>query len=418
MAAGHGVGPAVRSPQASCKGDQECPDKGFEPKAGCHHERSVGERPEGDGQRMKPRRPTSFPREVASVEPSSTSVCRPEGKPETQQRPMSRPDPEPARPGSAMLQEPGTPQKQDLPSEPTAQHEAESQQEPRGQQRAALQTRLAPVASAAQESPPQKAHLPQQEATSHQPPGARKWSETQQEALREEQEGMPGPGPGQPPLDPQQVDTSAFLAASGTNPELHTQPASVSQERLDPAAAQQTPLDQRAKSNHVSVAESGFLTRLHELSIPRSTHEWRTFFDWVTDSDTEAHLSSSSSSVPPKPSCATVIPGLSLPFKRKSDCEKMSGYGGKSHGKKATLQNHKHYWGTGECERGPPAFQGQSCSHADFVSGVRTRRSPPNDPVKSSATPPVRRERPCSLETANAGLETGFLPLHQAAPPP
>nr|XP_021516815.1 hormone-sensitive lipase isoform X1 [Meriones unguiculatus] len=278
---------------------------------------------------MKPRRPTSFPREVASVEPSSTSVCRPEGKPETQQKAMSRPDSEPAWPASAVLQGLGTPQKPSLPSEP-AQHEAESQQEPRGQQKSALQARLAPVASTAQESPPQKAHLAQQEATSHQP-GTGRESVSQQDELGEEQVGMPGPGPREPPLGPQQVDTSAAQAASGAVPKLHTQPASGPQERPELATAQHTPLDQRAKSKHGPVAESGFLTRLHELSVPRSAHEWRAFFDWVTDSDTEAQLSPSSSPVPPKPSCATVGPGPSLPFKRKPDCEKMAGSGGKSH---------------------------------------------------------------------------------------
>nr|XP_048296404.1 hormone-sensitive lipase isoform X1 [Myodes glareolus] len=308
---------------------------------------------------MKPRRPTSFTREIPTVEPDSTSVSRPEWEPETQQRPIIQPDPGSETTlkdhlGSKMLQEFGTPQKPNLPHEPTAQHETEFQQKPRVPQKSALlQKILSPLASPApQQSPPsQKVLLDQQEATSHWGPGAGKVSTTPQESqLRKEHVGMTGSRPTEPPLAPHEVEaTSTTQAGPGPPKKSPAQIYSPSQERLEQSdpTTQQTPEVQETKSKQGSVRESGFLTRLHELSIQRTAQEWKTFFDWITESDTEGHLSSSSQSNLPEPKSGMVIPGMPLSFKEKLDCETVPGYGGKSpHRMKASLQPHKHFWDT------------------------------------------------------------------------
>ncbi|XP_052568396.1 hormone-sensitive lipase isoform X3 [Peromyscus californicus insignis] len=301
---------------------------------------------------MKPRRPTSFTREIPTAEPDSTSASRPEWKSETQQRSIIQPDPEPEttltdHPGAKMLQEFDT-------LKPAVQHEAEFQQVPRVPQKSALlQKILAPLASPApQQSPPrQKVHLDQQEATSHWGPGTGKVSTTQQEPqLREEHVRMTGSGPAEPPLAPHEVEaTSTTQAVPGPQKKSPAETYSSFRERLERSdpTTQQTPLVPEAKSNQGSSMESGSLTRLHELSIPHTAHKWKTFFNWVTVSDTEEHLSSSSNSNLSEPKSGTVIPEMLQPFKKKPDCEKLPGYGGKSpHGMKASLQNHKHYWDT------------------------------------------------------------------------
>ncbi|XP_012981442.1 hormone-sensitive lipase isoform X1 [Mesocricetus auratus] len=308
---------------------------------------------------MKPRRPTSFRREIPTAEPDSTSVSRPEWKPETQQRPIVQPDPGPEtnltdHPGSKMLQEFGTPQKQSLLQEPIAQHGVECQQEPRVPQKSPLlQQVLAPLASPApqQPSPVQKVHLDQQEATSHWGPEAEKVSTTQQDPqLTEDHVWMPGSGPAEPLQAPGEMEaTPTAQAGPGPQQKSSTQIYSPSQERPEQTAptTQQTPPVHEVKSKQGSLTESGLLTRLHELSIHRTAQEWKTFFDWITESDTEEHLSSSSKSSLPEPKSGTVILGMPLPFKKKPDCEKMPGYGGKTpHGMKTSLQNHKHYWDT------------------------------------------------------------------------
>ncbi|KAM7340096.1 hypothetical protein ACRRTK_000711 [Alexandromys fortis] len=309
---------------------------------------------------MKPRRPTSFTREIPTVEPDSTSVSRPEWEPETQQRPIIQPDPGSETTltdhlGSKMLQEFGTPQTPSLPHEPTAQHEAEFQQKPRVPQKSALlQKILSPLASPApQQSPPsQKVLLDQQEATSHWGPEAGKMSTTPQESQpRKEHVGMTGAGPTEPPPAPHEVEaTSTTQAGPGPPKKSPAQIYSPSQERLEQSdpTTQQTPEVQETKSKQGSVRESGFLTRLQELSIQRTAQEWKTFFDWITESDTEGHRSSSSQSNLPEPKSGMVIPGMPLTFKEKPDCEKVPGYGGKSlHRMKASsLQPHKHFWDT------------------------------------------------------------------------
>ncbi|CAO2626397.1 Hormone-sensitive lipase [Lemmus lemmus] len=296
---------------------------------------------------MKPRRPTSFTREIPTVEPDSTSVSRPEWEPETQTTLTDYLE-------SKMLQEFGTPQKQSLPHEPTAQHEAEFQQKPRVPQKSALLQRiLSPLASPAPQQSPlsQKVLLDQQEATSHWRPGAKKVTTTPQESqLRKEHVGMTGSGPTEPPLAPHEVEATSTTQAGPEPPKKSpAQIYSPSQERLEQSdpTTQQTPEVQETKSKQGSVRESGFLTRLHELSIQRTAQEWKTFFDWITESDTEGHLSSSSQSNLPEPKSGMVIPGMPLSGKEKPDCEKVPGHGGKSpHRMKASLQTHKHFWDT------------------------------------------------------------------------
>ncbi|XP_021074817.1 hormone-sensitive lipase isoform X3 [Mus pahari] len=294
---------------------------------------------------------------MTTMDPSSTSVSRPEWKPETQERPVTKPDPGPEttltdHPASKMLQGSGTPQKQNLPNEPTAQQEAEFQQEQGSQQSTLLQKFLTPLAFSApqQSSPNQKVHLDPPEAIPPNGPGTGKVCTTQKEPqLREEHMGMTKSGPAEPPLATEVETASTAQAVSGQDKKPSTQTNLVSQEgpeQSDPTA-QQTPLVQGAKFKQGSLTESGFLTRLQELSIQQTSPEWKSFFDCVTESDTEKHLSSSSQSNAPKPSCGTVIPEMALLSKKKPEFEKMSGYGGKiPHGKKAILQKHKHYWDT------------------------------------------------------------------------
>lgn len=319
------------------------------------------------------------------MDPSSPSVSRPEWKPETQERPIIKPDPGPEttltdHPGSKMLQESGTPQKQSLPNEPTAQQEAEFQQEQGIQQSALLQKFLTPFAFPApqQSSPSQKVHLDQQEAISPNGPGAGKVYTTPQEPqLGEEHMGMTKSGPAEPPPATEAETTSTAQAVSGPDKKPSTQTNLVSQEgpeQSDPTA-QQTPLVQGAKSKQGSLTESGFLTRLHDLSIQQTSPEWKSFFDCVTVSDIEKCLSSSSKSNSPKPSYGTAIPEMALLSKKKPEFEKLSGYGGKlPHGKKTSIQKHKHYWDTGESEPGrlDRAFQGQSFSCAKYFLYLRS----------------------------------------------
>lgn len=297
------------------------------------------------------------------MEPSSTSISRPEWKPEAQERPIIKPDPGPETaltdpPGSKMLQDLGTPQKQSLPNEPTAQREDEVQQEQGVQQSALLQKSHTPSAfpAAQQSSPSQNMHLDQQEATSHNGPGAGNVYTTQKEPqLREELVGMTKSGPGEPSLATEVETPSTAQAVSGLDKKPPTQINSASQERPDQSdpTAQQTPLAPGAKSERGSLAESGFLTRARELEVQPASQEWKTFFDCVTESDTQKHLSSFSKPNPPEPSCGTVIPEMPLLPKRKPDFEKVSGYSGKlPYGKKSILQKHKHYWDTGESEPG------------------------------------------------------------------
>ncbi|XP_051063661.1 hormone-sensitive lipase-like [Phodopus roborovskii] len=298
---------------------------------------------------MKPRRPTSFTRETPTTEPDSSSVSRPEWSPETQQTPIIQPDPGPERtltdhPGSKMLQEFDTPQKQSLQQEPIAQQEVEFQQGPRVPQKPPMLPKvLTPVVSPApQQQPPTQ---DQQEATFHWGPEAETVSTTQQEPpLREERAWMTGSGPAEPPQAPHEME-AASTAQAGPGPQEKS-PAQIyspSQERLDPTT-QQTPLVQANKPKQGSLMESGFLTRLHDLSIHRTAQEWKTFFDWITESDTEEHLSSSSKSNLPEPKSETVIAGTPLPFKMKPDYENMPGYSGKS--PQGMRTNHKHSWDT------------------------------------------------------------------------
>nr|AAH78888.1 Lipe protein [Rattus norvegicus] len=293
---------------------------------------------------MKPRRPISFTREITTMEPSSTSVSRPEWRPEAQQTLTDYP-------GSRELQEFGIPQKQSLPNEATAQQGAEFQQEQGVQQSTLLQKLLTPLAFPVpqQSFPSHKVHSDQQEATSQNGPGAGKVHTTQKELEhRDEHVGTAESGPAEPPPATEVEATSIAQAVSGPDKKLPTQTDLVSQERAEQSdpTAQQTPLVQGVKSDQGSLIESGILARLQKLAIQQPSQEWKTFLDCVTESDMEKYLNSSSKSNPPEPSGGTVIPGT-LPSKQKPDCGKMSGYGGKlPHGKKGILQKHKHYWDT------------------------------------------------------------------------
>ncbi|XP_029425924.1 hormone-sensitive lipase isoform X1 [Nannospalax galili] len=302
---------------------------------------------------MKAGRPTSLTRETATTEPGSTSVSRPHWEPELHQRPTVQPEPGPekiltAQLGSKTLQEFSSQQKQGLQHEPTAQHKAEFQQEPRAQYKfALLQKFLAPLASPApqQSSSNHSMHMDQPEATSHQGPGPVTTTPPVPQ-LKEGLEALPTSRPVEPSLAQQEAEsTSTAQVTPESKVRPPTQTESTSQETPEQSAptAQPTPPVQGTQSKNRSLNEWEFLTRLHELSIQRTAQEWKTFFDWVTDSDTE-DLNSSSESDSSAQKSGTVTPGA---FKKKPDYQTVSGYGGTSpYGKENSIQSHKHYQGT------------------------------------------------------------------------
>nr|XP_023399786.1 hormone-sensitive lipase [Loxodonta africana] len=299
---------------------------------------------------MKSGRTASLVREI-TVEPGSKSVSRPDWEPEPSQRLKNQQEPGPEKtltmePGSNktqqeydIRQEPASQQRPLTQQESFAQHEAESQQETRAQQKSSLQ----------QEPAPQQSPSTHPEATSQQ---EGKESMTQQEPeLRAGHVAQPEPGSVKPPL--------AQVAAESTSttwprPEPKQGPPaqveSTSQERSeqepDPTT-QQTSLAQTAKSQQGSLTEWGFLAKLQEQSLQRSAAEWKTFFEWATDSDSESDLGSPSETDSPVIREESGAQRRKLRFKRKPGYEVMSGYGGTSpNGKRTKSQNYSYYGDT------------------------------------------------------------------------
>ncbi|XP_011942354.1 PREDICTED: hormone-sensitive lipase [Cercocebus atys] len=300
---------------------------------------------------MKPGRSISPVREV-TMEPGSKSASRPDWQPEPHQRPITTPEPEKtpiAQPESKTQQEPDSRQRPLTQQETPAQHDAESQKDPRAQQKSASQEEfLAPQKPALQQSPHVKrVPLTQQEPASQQGPGLGKESTTQQEpALRERHVAQPGSGPGEPPPVQQEAEsTPEAQAKPGAKREPSDPTESTSQETPEQSDQQTTPV-QGAKSKQGSLIELGFLTKLQELSMQRSALEWKALSAWVTDSESESEVGSSSDTESLATMGGMVAQGVKLPFKRKSGYKVMSGYGGTSPHKKTSAQNHRHYQDT------------------------------------------------------------------------
>lgn len=129
------------------------------------------------------------------------------------------------------------------------------------------------------------------------------------------------------------------------------QSESTSQERLrqsDPIAQQRAPA-RGMKVQLRSSTEWGFLSKLHQISTQRPASEWRMFYEWVTDSDSEPDVGSPLKSNSSPKRGGTVAKGKKLAFKGKN--EGASGHGGTStHGKRTGSQTHRHYRDAGEFE--------------------------------------------------------------------
>ncbi|XP_022381015.1 hormone-sensitive lipase isoform X1 [Enhydra lutris kenyoni] len=297
--------------------------------------------------------------EVTTMEPHSKSVSRHDLEPKPPQTPITQPEPGPkvtatTQPASKTHQGPNTqqepaPQQRPLTQQnPLAQHEAESQQKPSIQQNSALQEELLALQEPApQQSPPMhRVSSSQQEVTSQQGPGPGKESETQQEPeLREAQVGQPGSSPmKQPPAHREAGSTPPAQPRPRPENGSPDQSESTSQERLrqsDPIAQQRAPA-RGVKSQLRSSTEWGFLSKLHQISMQRPASEWRTFYEWVTDSDSEPDVGSPLKSNSSPKRGGTVAKGKKLAFKGKH--EGASGHGGTSaHGKRTGSQTHRYY---------------------------------------------------------------------------
>nr|XP_051692316.1 hormone-sensitive lipase isoform X2 [Oryctolagus cuniculus] len=312
---------------------------------------------------MKPGKSTPPMREITTVEPGSKSVPRTDGRPAQEQTPTTQPEPKPekipkiAKPRtktqqeSTAQQEPASQQRPSTQQEPQAQHEAEHQQEPRTQQKSTLQQALL----ASQESVPQQSSpikrlpLTQQEAPSQQGPSPRKESTTQQKSvLREGQAARPGLGPVEPPLAQQEAESkprAQAKLASKIGPPAQIQSTSQERAQQSDAMAQQTTPVQRAKSRHESLTEDRNLqetsTTPQEISTEPSPQEWRTLLEWITDSDSESDVGSSSETDAVAMRGVTAINRAKTAFKEKSGHEGMSGHGGPSFGKKTSTRHYR-----------------------------------------------------------------------------
>ncbi|KAK1330156.1 hypothetical protein QTO34_010342 [Cnephaeus nilssonii] len=99
------------------------------------------------------------------------------------------------------------------------------------------------------------------------------------------------------------------------------------------------------KSQHGSLIEWGFLSKLHELSIQRPASEWKTFLEWITDFDSESDSGYPFETNSPAVKDGPVTQGMKLDLKEKPGREEMSGSGGTSaQGTQTSNQNHRHSW--------------------------------------------------------------------------
>nr|XP_012613982.1 hormone-sensitive lipase isoform X2 [Microcebus murinus] len=303
---------------------------------------------------MKTGRSTPPMREITTVEPGSNTVSRPDWESEPHKRPTTQSEPESKmQQGSNTQQKPASQPRPLTQQELLTQSKAESQQEPRTQQKSVSQQEfLAPQGPVPQQSPPiRRVCFTQQEAVSQQGTGSGKGSTTKPEPeLREGHIAQPGPGPVEPPLAQQETEsTPTAQAKPGPKKGTPAQIESTCQERLeqsDPTVQQTTPT-QGAKSRQEYSTEQGFLTKLQELSTQPSALEWKAFFEWVTDFNSESDVQSSSETDPLATRDGTVAQGVKLAFKKKPSYEVISRYGGTSpHGRKSSAQNHRPYQDT------------------------------------------------------------------------
>uniref|UniRef100_A0A8D2DYF4 Hormone-sensitive lipase n=1 Tax=Sciurus vulgaris TaxID=55149 RepID=A0A8D2DYF4_SCIVU len=299
-------------------------------------------------------------REITRVEPGSKSESVPDWEPEPHQRPITQPEPGPEKTptansrlkpqqGSGTQQEFATQQRPLTQQDPLAQHEAASQQETRVQQKSALHLKfLIP-----QKSPSiQRVHFNPQETASQQGREPGQVSTTQQELeSRERDVAQSVPGPSLAQQDAESTPTAQAIPGPKKRPPAQVE--STSQERTEQSdpTAQQAPPAQGAKSKKGFLTEWKFLTRLYEVSMQQVTQERKTFFECITDSesDLESNRRSSLETDLLGMRNVTITPGMKPAFRRKPgyDYEAMSGYSGTPlHGKKTSAQNHRHYQDT------------------------------------------------------------------------
>ncbi|XP_007941321.1 hormone-sensitive lipase [Orycteropus afer afer] len=291
---------------------------------------------------MKPGRATSPPREV-TVEAGSKSVSRPDWKPEPPQRPKTQPEPEPEKTpltqsgsrtqqASIIQQEPASQQRSLTQQEPLDQHEAESQHEPDTHQKSASHQE-----PALQQSPSiQKVPVTQQDAASQQ--GGKESTIQQESELRA--------GSGKPPLAQEAAEsTPTAQARPGSKQGPPAQTESTSQEGFEQepdTTTQQTSPAPGAKSPQGSLTEWGFLAKLQELSLQRSAAEWKTIFEWATDSDSGSDLGTSFETDSPAMREETGAYGQKVNLKGKLGYEVTSGYSGK----RTKGKNYRYYQDT------------------------------------------------------------------------
>uniref|UniRef100_A0A8C0X335 Uncharacterized protein n=1 Tax=Castor canadensis TaxID=51338 RepID=A0A8C0X335_CASCN len=297
----------------------------------------------------------------AMMDPVSTSVTRPEWEPEAYQRPIIQPEPESektptgqprpeAQQGFNTQQKPASQQRPLTQQKPIVQHEAKYQQEPIAQQSAVHQEFLAPQESVPQQLPSiHNVHSEQQEGASQQGPGPGTTcspSGSVDPSLAQQEvgsiptaQGIPGPKKG---------PSTQIKSTSSKGPEQSD------------LTAQPTPPVQDVKSKQGFSTQGGFLTRMHEVFTQRSSQEGKTFFEWVTDFDTESDVNSSSETNPLVVGDRTVTPGVKPEFPKKPSYEK------------ASTQNHKNNQDTGESEPGG----------MEIYCKPDQLRSPSNNPVR------------------------------------
>lgn len=300
---------------------------------------------------------------MATLEPGSKSVSSTGWEPALDQRPITQPElaaekratsqPEwKTQQVSSAQQELASQPRPVTQQKPFTQEEVESQEEPRTQPKSVLHQKCL----ASKQSPPtQRVHFSQQETDLLQGPEAEKMSTTQEEPeLRQGDGAQAGPGPTELFLAQKAELAPIAQGIPGPGKGPPAQIESPSQKRPEQSASksQQPPPVQEAKCKGGSLTEREFLTRLRELSIQPSAQEWKEFFEWITDPESESDVRTSSEKDPPAMRGGSVALGETLACKRKPSYETMQGCGGRSSYEKTSAQDHRRYQDTGESEPG------------------------------------------------------------------
>ncbi|XP_006871572.1 PREDICTED: hormone-sensitive lipase [Chrysochloris asiatica] len=287
-------------------------------------------------------------RETA-VGSGSKSAPKSDWESESPQKPKTQPEPgleripttqsgSKAQQESSVQQEPVLQQRPFTEQKSLVQHEAESQQEPRAHQKSA--SRQEPEL---QQSPSmQEGPFTQQEDVSKQ--GGKEATTQQETELRAEPVAQSRPVSVKPPLAQGAAESTP---RSGHKRKPLAQTESTSQERCEQEPDPTTQQTSSARSQQGSLTECGFLAKLQELSLEQSAAEWKTFFEWATDSESESDLGSLFKTDSPASKEDTVAQRRKLPSQGKPGCEVVSKYDRvSSSGKRPKIQNNKNYRNT------------------------------------------------------------------------